>query len=611
MSLGCSKKAGATSKKACRAWISAKSPKWTPLCSRCSSPGCATPRRASRKSPLPTFPRRCRRSPVCTAWTACCPPPRRTTERHRCQAAREALRRRARARGREPRDRAGRVLRPARPQWRRQAHPHQRDCRLGAARFGGGKRDGRERGRRLPARAAHARRGAPGAGVRPVLHRARDAAHPVGLLRHSRQRRLDRRGDAPSGSDSEGKRQYARAVGRHEAPRAGGAGAGAQAAGDRARRAHRRRRRRAPAGPVAVRAPAQPRRSHDRADHALPRGGRASLQPHRDAEGGPRRRARLDQEPARDLFGPAAARAARCGAAAGAVSGAGDRARRTAVHAAPAERPRAGGAAARSGRGVPATDRAAVVTGFRTLFLKELLRFWKVSVQTVAAPVLSAALYLIIFGQALEGRVQVYEGVRYTSFLVPGLVMMSVLQNAFANSSSSLIQSKITGNIVFILLSPVSHLEFFSAYVLAAAIRGLVVGAGVLVVTVWFVELRLGAPLWAFAFALLGAALLGALGLIAGIVSEKIDQLAAFQNFVIMPLSLLSGVFYSIHSLPGFWQKLSHANPFFYMVDGFRYGFLGASDVPPYASLPVLGVSFLIVSLISLGLLKAGYKLRY
>ena len=251
------------------------------------------------------------------------------------------------------------------------------------------------------------------------------------------------------------------------------------------------------------------------------------------------------------------------------------------------------------------------MTGFWTLFLKELLRFWKVSVQTVAAPVLSAALYLIIFGHALEGRVQVYEGVRYTSFLVPGLIMMSVLQNAFANSSSSLIQSKITGNIVFILLSPVSHLEFFGAYVLAAVIRGLAVGAGVLVVTVWFVELRLGAPLWAFAFALLGSALLGALGLIAGIVCEKIDQLAAFQNFVIMPLSFLSGVFYSIHSLPGFWQKLSHANPFFYMVDGFRYGFFGASDVPPHVSLAVVGVSFLAVSLTSLGLLKAGYKLRY
>jgi len=250
------------------------------------------------------------------------------------------------------------------------------------------------------------------------------------------------------------------------------------------------------------------------------------------------------------------------------------------------------------------------VTGFWTLFFKELLRFWKVSVQTVAAPVLTALLYLIIFGHALEGRVQGYEGVRYSSFLVPGLVMMSVLQNSFANSSSSLIQSKITGNIVFILLSPVSYLEFFGAYVLASAIRGLLVGAGVLVVTLWFVELRLDAPLWAFAFALLGAALLGALGLIAGIVCEKIDQLAAFQNFVIIPLTFLAGVFYSIHSLPGVWQKLSHANPFFYMVDGFRYGFFGASDVPAYASLAVVGVSFLIVSLISLWLLKAGYKLR-
>ena len=250
------------------------------------------------------------------------------------------------------------------------------------------------------------------------------------------------------------------------------------------------------------------------------------------------------------------------------------------------------------------------MTGFWTLFFKELLRFWKVSVQTVAAPVLTALLYLIIFGHALEGRVQGYEGVRYSSFLVPGLVMMSVLQNSFANSSSSLIQSKITGNIVFILLSPVSYLEFFGAYVLASAIRGLLVGAGVLVVTLWFVELRLDAPLWAFAFALLGAALLGALGLIAGIVCEKIDQLAAFQNFVIIPLTFLAGVFYSIHSLPGVWQKLSHANPFFYMVDGFRYGFFGVSDVPAYASLAVVGVSFLAVSLISLSLLKAGYKLR-
>jgi ABC-2 type transport system permease protein len=250
------------------------------------------------------------------------------------------------------------------------------------------------------------------------------------------------------------------------------------------------------------------------------------------------------------------------------------------------------------------------VTSFWTLFSKELLRFVKVSVQTVAAPVLTSLLYLVIFGQVLEGRIQVFDGVRYGSFLVPGLVMMSVLQNAFANSSSSLIQSKITGNIVFILLAPISYVEFFWAYVAAAVARGLAVGAGVLAFTAWFVELRLEAPLWALAFALLGAALLGALGLLAGIVSEKIDQLAAFQNFVILPLTMLAGVFYSIHSLPAFWRALSRANPFFYMVDGFRYGFFGVSDVAAPTSLAVVAGSFLVVSFISLWLLKSGYKLR-
>jgi ABC-2 type transport system permease protein len=247
---------------------------------------------------------------------------------------------------------------------------------------------------------------------------------------------------------------------------------------------------------------------------------------------------------------------------------------------------------------------------FWTLFSKELLRFWKVSVQTVAAPVLTSLLYLVIFGQVLEGRLQVFEGVRYTSFLVPGLVMMSVLQNAFANSSSSLIQSKITGNIVFILLAPVSYAEFFWAYVAAAVARGLAVGAGVLVVTAGFVELRLAAPLWAIAFALLGAGLLGALGVLAGVVSEKIDQLAAFQNFVILPLTMLSGVFYSIESLPPFWRELSHANPFFYMVDGFRYGFFGAADVAPATSLAVVAAAFAAVATACLLLLKSGYKLR-
>jgi len=251
------------------------------------------------------------------------------------------------------------------------------------------------------------------------------------------------------------------------------------------------------------------------------------------------------------------------------------------------------------------------MTGFSTLFYKEILRFWKVSFQTILAPVLSALLYLLIFSHVLEEHVQVYPGVRYTSFLIPGLAMMSLLQNAFANSSSSLIQSKITGNIVFILLPPLSHLEFFGAYVLASAVRGVVVGLGVFVITAMFVPVPVQNLLWVVAFALLGSGILGTLGIIAGIWADKFDQLAAFQNFVIIPLTFLSGVFYSIHSLPPFWQQVSHFNPFFYMIDGFRYGFFGVSDVSPYLSLAIVGGSLLALSFATLSMLKRGYKLRH
>ena len=249
--------------------------------------------------------------------------------------------------------------------------------------------------------------------------------------------------------------------------------------------------------------------------------------------------------------------------------------------------------------------------GFRTLLYKEVLRFWKVSFQTVAAPVLTALLYLMIFGHVLEDRVKVYDQITYTSFLVPGLVMMSVLQNAFANSSSSLIQSKITGNLVFVLLPPLSHWEMYGAYVLAAVVRGLCVGLGLFLVTVAFTHRSFAAPLCIIGFAFLGAAILGTLGLIAGIWAEKFDQLAAFQNFLIMPATFLAGVFYSIHSLPPVWQAVSHFNPFFYMIDGFRYGFFGVSDVAPQTSLAVVGATFLILATVALGLLRRGYKLRH
>ncbi len=250
------------------------------------------------------------------------------------------------------------------------------------------------------------------------------------------------------------------------------------------------------------------------------------------------------------------------------------------------------------------------MTGWQTLFYKEVLRFWKVGFQTVAAPVLTAMMYLLIFGHVLEDHVKVYETVRYTAFLIPGLVMMSVLQNAFANSSSSLIQSKIMGNLVFLLLTPLSHWSWFVAYVGSSIVRGLVVGAGVLFVAVWFAPLTFAAPLWIVVFAILGAALMGAMGLIAGLWAEKFDQLAAFQNFVIMPMTFLSGVFYSIGSLPAFWQKVSHLNPFFYMIDGFRYGFFGVSDASPWLSLSIVGSALAVVSLVAMHLLRTGYKIR-
>jgi ABC-2 type transport system permease protein len=250
------------------------------------------------------------------------------------------------------------------------------------------------------------------------------------------------------------------------------------------------------------------------------------------------------------------------------------------------------------------------MTGWWTLLYKEVLRFWRVAFQTVAAPVLTALMYLLIFGHVLQDRVQVYPGVGYTDFLIPGLVMMSVLQNAFANSSSSLIQSKMMGNLVFILLTPLSPWHWFCAYMLSSVIRGLAVGLGVLLVTVWFSDLPWVAPLWILLFGMLGAGLLAAMGIIAGLWSEKFDQMAAFQNFIIMPMTFLSGVFYSIHSLPDFWQSASHFNPFFYMIDGFRYGFLGHSDVSPWLSLGLVAAAWLSVSAVALHLLRIGYKIR-
>lgn len=248
--------------------------------------------------------------------------------------------------------------------------------------------------------------------------------------------------------------------------------------------------------------------------------------------------------------------------------------------------------------------------GAYTLFKKEILRFWRVAFQTIASPVLTALLYLLIFSHVLESHVQVYQGVPYTAFLIPGLIMMSLLQNAFANSSSSLVQSKVMGNIIFVLLTPLTYLQFFSAFLAAAIVRGLMVGLAIYLMAICFVDLQLEQPLWIFTFAFLGSALLGTFGIIAGIWADKFDQMAAFQNFVIMPLTFLSGVFYSIHSLPPFWQTVSHFNPFFYMIDGFRYGFFGKSDISPWISLCVVAAFLFGLAWLALKMLKSGYKLR-
>ncbi len=250
------------------------------------------------------------------------------------------------------------------------------------------------------------------------------------------------------------------------------------------------------------------------------------------------------------------------------------------------------------------------MNGFSALFYKEILRFYKVSFQTVAAPVVTALLYLLVFAGTFKGRADVLPGVSYVAFLVPGLMMMSMIQNAFANSSSSLIQSKVTGNLIFILLSPLSALEFFAAFVAAAVVRAFAVAVCVYLAVLPFVAVPVRHPLFLLFFGIFGSAALGALGVIAGVWAERFDQLAGFQNFVVVPLSFLSGVFYSLRDLPPIWRDLSRANPLLYMIDGFRYGFFGSADVAPWFSLAVTGGFFLAVSLLALTLVGRGYRLR-
>lgn len=247
---------------------------------------------------------------------------------------------------------------------------------------------------------------------------------------------------------------------------------------------------------------------------------------------------------------------------------------------------------------------------FLTLFEKEVLRFRKIALQTVLAPVIMGVMYLAVFGELLDDKMATFEGVTYTQFLVPGLVMMSLLQNSFANSASSLLQSKIMGSLVFIELPPFSGLQLAAAFIGASVVRGLVVGNGVFIATFFWGRPMILSPLWVLAFAVLGAVLMASLGVICGLWADKYDQLGAFQSFVLMPLTFLSGVFYSVKSLPPVWETASRFNPFFYMTDGFRYGFFGQSDFNAWVSLTVLAAAAVVATAIAARLFVIGYKLR-
>jgi ABC-2 type transport system permease protein len=249
-------------------------------------------------------------------------------------------------------------------------------------------------------------------------------------------------------------------------------------------------------------------------------------------------------------------------------------------------------------------------SGAWALLHKETMRFVKVAVQTILAPVVSSLLFLLIFAHLLEGRVEPHPGMSYTAFLVPGLIMMTLQQNAFANSSSSLTQSKITGNLVFLLLSPMHPWEWFAGYIGGAVLRGLACGLSVWLVAMVFVPLPLHSLAWILSFAILACVVLATLGFIAGLWAEKWDHVSAFQNFLINPLTFLAGVFYSVHQLPPVWQAISHLNPFFYLIDGFRFGFFGVADVSPWLSLGISAGAALILTVITLTLIRSGWRVR-
>jgi len=250
------------------------------------------------------------------------------------------------------------------------------------------------------------------------------------------------------------------------------------------------------------------------------------------------------------------------------------------------------------------------IIGTWTLFQRESRRFLRVKMQTIVAPALTAILYLIVFRYAMGERQVPGLDVDYFSFLIPGLMMMAMLQNAFANTSSSMIVGKIMNVHVFLLMSPISAAEAVFAFLAAAVLRALVVGGVLLLVLLPFSELTL-THIWMILFyGICGSLIMGSLGLIGGMWSKTFDDMAMVNNFIIMPLTFLSGVFYSVTQLPPFWQAINAWNPFFYLIDGFRHGFIATGDSDPLQAMGAVAALTIIAVLSSWYLWRIGWKLK-
>jgi ABC-2 type transport system permease protein len=250
--------------------------------------------------------------------------------------------------------------------------------------------------------------------------------------------------------------------------------------------------------------------------------------------------------------------------------------------------------------------------GLRTLYIKEVRRFFKVQMQTVWAPAITTLLYLAIFTVALGGGGRTIMGVHFADFIGPGLIVMAMIQNAFANASFSLLVGKMQGNIVDYLMPPLSTGELIAGLVGAAVTRAFLVGFAVwLAMLLWpGVSVEIRHPLWAFWFGLMGALMLAFLGLLTSLWADKFDHAAAVTNFVVTPLSLLSGTFYSIHQLAPAFQAVSHANPFFYVISGFRYGFLGVADSPIAVGAAALLLLNVALWAACYALVRSGWKIK-